>query len=417
LAVYKTAIGFPRRESRLPFSRLSMHTPNRPRRSSRLAAWARVVLAIVAGLAMVHATPASAQTTVGGSTDSTFSTNVTSGSLTKIGSNTVTLTGSNTYAGGTFITQGILSIAGGTNIGTGTVAMSAGTGLTVNSSAAVSLANALSVGPTGLSTLLKQSSGDLQLAGSILGGGTAATLYLNTTAADSATTFTLNGRVGNGNGTGGTWQRLGSRAQLLVTRDQTVSIHRYDTYLRSSQEPSHPYLNPTIGMTQVATPISGSISGATISGTTLTVTTAAAHGLANGDLVSITGVGGLTAANVMTRPVNVTSTTTFTIASVSGSGSYTPGTGTWSRSALTATVVGDVNGDGRDEFITTFQAAASDNRDRVRGVLDRELRPRVRLKKQNMVPYDGPRRERKYNQGQHEECLQHMHIKNKKRDE
>jgi fibronectin-binding autotransporter adhesin len=211
-----------------------MHTSNRPRRSSRLAAWARVVLAIVAGLAMVHATPASAQTTVGGSTDSTFSTNVTSGSLTKIGSNTVTLTGSNTYAGGTFITQGILSIAGGTNIGTGTVAMSAGTGLTVNSSAAVSLANALSVGPTGLSTLLKQSSGDLQLAGSIVGGGTAATLYLNTTAADSATTFTLSGS----NSFQGRIHL--NRGSLIVNNANALGNTANEVYLNS-------YVNTTVG--------------------------------------------------------------------------------------------------------------------------------------------------------------------------
>lgn len=61
------------------------------------------------------------------------------------------------------------------------------------SSSAVTLSGNYTVGSSGTTTFYKQSSGDLQFTGLITGGGVGATLYLNTSAADSLTTFTFSG--------------------------------------------------------------------------------------------------------------------------------------------------------------------------------------------------------------------------------
>lgn len=58
---------------------------------------------------------------------------------------------------------------------------------------AVTLSGNYTVASSGTTTFYKQSSGDLQFTGLITGGGVGATLYLNTSAADSLTTFTFSG--------------------------------------------------------------------------------------------------------------------------------------------------------------------------------------------------------------------------------
>lgn len=60
----------------------------------------------------------------------------------------------------------------------------------------------------------------------------------------------------------------------------------------------------------------------------LTTPTPCDHGLTTGDHVTITGVGGNTAANVSDAPITVVSPSTFSIDGVAGNGAYTSG-GTW----------------------------------------------------------------------------------------
>jgi hypothetical protein len=77
---------------------------------------------------------------------------------------------------------------------------------------------------------------------------------------------------------------------------------------------------------------SGSVTNATFA--TPIVITSAAHGLQNGMRVTITGVGGNTAANTTAVVANKT-TDTFELAGVAGNGAYTSG-GTWVVSGLYA---------------------------------------------------------------------------------
>lgn len=76
----------------------------------------------------------------------------------------------------------------------------------------------------------------------------------------------------------------------------------------------------------------GSITGAT--NASPIVITSASHGLNNGTKVTITGVGGNTAANTSAIVANKTSDT-FELSGVAGNGAYTSG-GSWSVSGLYA---------------------------------------------------------------------------------
>lgn len=74
----------------------------------------------------------------------------------------------------------------------------------------------------------------------------------------------------------------------------------------------------------------GSVTGAT--NASPIVITSAAHGLNDGTRVTITGVGGNTAANTSAQ-VASSATNTFAMSGVAGNGSYTSG-GTWNVSGL-----------------------------------------------------------------------------------
>jgi hypothetical protein len=74
--------------------------------------------------------------------------------------------------------------------------------------------------------------------------------------------------------------------------------------------------------------LSGTISDADCSGTTITFTTSAAHGLASGDRVSISGTTNFNDDNLASQSVTVTGTTTFTMTR-STSDSNTNETGTF----------------------------------------------------------------------------------------
>jgi hypothetical protein len=74
--------------------------------------------------------------------------------------------------------------------------------------------------------------------------------------------------------------------------------------------------------------LSGTISDADCSGTTITFTTSAVHGLATGDTVSISGTDSFNDDNLASQSVTVTSTTAFTMTR-SSSSSNTNETGTF----------------------------------------------------------------------------------------
>ncbi len=57
----------------------------------------------------------------------------------------------------------------------------------------------------------------------------------------------------------------------------------------------------------------------------ISITTTAPHGLVTGDIVTVTGVVGNTAANVVGTAITVTSPTTFTLNGTTGNGAYTSG--------------------------------------------------------------------------------------------
>jgi len=143
--------------------------------------------------------------TVSNSANSTFSGAVqnTTGSLalTKTGAGTLTLGANNTYAGGTTIAGGAVSIAGANGLGSGAVNVTAnlagGTAgfLTVATSAAVNLTNNLTLpNASGTYVLTKNATGQLTLSGSLSGGGTATVLRTTTdTTGDKSTIFEFAG--------------------------------------------------------------------------------------------------------------------------------------------------------------------------------------------------------------------------------
>ena len=96
--------------------------------------------------------------------------------------------------------------------------------------------------------------------------------------------------------------------------------------------------------------ITGSITGAT--NASPIVITSAAHGLNNGTRVTVTGVGGNTAANTSAQVASAT-TDTFAMSGVAGHGSYTSG-GTWNVAGLyeVAVVASEGNGFAAGETYT-----------------------------------------------------------------
>jgi len=103
--------------------------------------------------------PGSAALTLGGVIDG-------SAGIAKTGAGVLSLSGSNSYSGGTFLNGGTLVAGSSTALGTGTLTAASGTSL--DSSAAVSLANAIGIGIGGLNVL---GSHDLTLKGVIAGAG------------------------------------------------------------------------------------------------------------------------------------------------------------------------------------------------------------------------------------------------------
>lgn len=127
--------------------------------------------------------------------------------------------------------------------------------------------------------------------------------------------------------------------QGFVQLEDTLSV--LDLVLNSSRVPANSDSLPTYRVYGPDGPLSGQSGSAafrhTGSVTDATnanpiVITSAAHGLVDGMRVTVTGVGGNTAANT-TAVVSSATTDTFALTGVSGNGSYTSG-GTWNAAGL-----------------------------------------------------------------------------------
>lgn len=122
---------------------------------------------------------------------------------------------------------------------------------------------------------------------------------------------------------GSAWELLAlSEISLSLSGLNPWSIHDVFVYNNAG--------TPTLELTAWTAGASGSITGAT--NATPIVITSNSHGLSTDDIVTISGVGGNTAANGTFR-ITVTGATTYTLqtlagANVAGSGAYTSG-GTW----------------------------------------------------------------------------------------
>jgi fibronectin-binding autotransporter adhesin len=125
--------------------------------------------------------------------------------ITKTGTGTLTLSGANTFTGGISVNSGTLIASTGGTSGThlGTGPLNIGTSATANatwnanSTAAVTVTNNIVLGsPSGATTysIIKGSTGALNLSGIISGGSTTTTLFFNSsTSGDSTTQYVLNG--------------------------------------------------------------------------------------------------------------------------------------------------------------------------------------------------------------------------------
>jgi len=106
-----------------------------------------------------------------------------------------TLTGTNTYLGGTTLAGPDLSVTNSSALGSGTLHWNIPSTLAIANTAALTLPNNFSLGDTGTYAILKSSASSTggtltELSGTISGGGSGATLYLNTNASgDYSTTF------------------------------------------------------------------------------------------------------------------------------------------------------------------------------------------------------------------------------------
>ena len=151
------------------------------------------------------------------------------GQLTKTGAGVLTLSGSNTYAGGTALDGGSITVSSSSGIGTGTFRIGAGAAssgtLFFNNTSADTLSNNIELPAPGAATtyeILKASSGSgtgtlLDLTGVLSGGNANSTLRLNSNVSgDNTTTF----RLGANNTIAGTIDL--NRGTLIVTGNNSL---------------------------------------------------------------------------------------------------------------------------------------------------------------------------------------------------
>jgi len=111
---------------------------------------------------------------------------------------------------------------------------------------------------------------------------------------------------------------------------------------------------------KAAAAISGTITDADCSGTTITFTTSAAHNLTTGDTVSISGTTNFNDDNLASQSVTVTGATTFTMTR-SSSDSNTNETGTFTALFVNTNIKAYYSTNGADGTFTEFSNTASTN--------------------------------------------------------
>ena len=269
--------------------------------------------------------------------------------------------------------------------------------------APVTLSGNYTVAPTGQTTFEKTSPGGLEFTGTISGGGSGATLFLNTSAADSFTTFTFSGSnsftgqitLNRGSLVVNNLSALGNPANVVFINsfvNNTVGNLRFNlsgTFANPINNSAPPYDN-TIGVGANNVTLSGSIygtggltkygigtltitgsntyaNGTTISAGTLQVGNGGATGSLGSGAVSnsgalvfnrsgsltvanaISGAGSLTQAGpgttVLTGSSNYTGATTISSGTLQvgsgGSGSRLSGTGAITNDASLVFNIGD----------------------------------------------------------------------------
>lgn len=193
--------------------------------------------------------------TIGSSGNQTLSGVISGGGrVLKSGAGTLTLSAANSFAGGVSLAAGTVSIADAAALGAGPIspALASGGTTTLNftSAAAGTIPNAITLGDPGATArtfaIVKSASSasggtNLALSGPITGGGTAATLFLDTSASgDNTTTFTLSGS----NTFRGTIQL--NRGAIVVSGPSSLGDPANTVYLNANA-------NPTLGDLRFAT--------------------------------------------------------------------------------------------------------------------------------------------------------------------
>ncbi len=162
-------------------------------------------------------------------------------------------------------------------------------------------------------------------------------LPLSPTPVDEQQTITFGGTI-----TGGTF-----------SLSNVVNYFRFTPFLNWSANPTT--LASTIQNALNAMAPVGGLNGVAITGATnaspIVISTGSTAGLVNGDMVTISGVKGNTAANGTWTIAGLTGNS-FQLVNSTGNGAYTANTGTWSSGVTVTPVAGSSN-----SFTVTFNGA------------------------------------------------------------
>ncbi|TCT02640.1 autotransporter-associated beta strand repeat-containing protein [Aquabacter spiritensis] len=143
------------------------------------------------------------------------------GSLAKVGDGTLTLTGTNTYAGGTSILGGILSVSADDNLGTGDLTLAQGT-LAVT--ATFNSAKSVTLGVGGGTFSIVGADTVLTLTGIVSGDGSLTKTGLGTLALTTANTYTGATFINEGTLVAGVAEALATSSSVTIASGATLAI-------------------------------------------------------------------------------------------------------------------------------------------------------------------------------------------------